>query len=237
LLYRPSLSHCGLIFTTGKSDQTLLLQLLGRPVHHLPSAPLDLFYDMSKGAGQSACDVISVANFFPKKRLDLVLECAKHRPQLRFVVLGDGPEREELLAKATAENVRNIAFPGRCSPTQVAKAMQGAKLFLLTSEEEGTPTAALEAMAVGLPVVLTPSNNYEWLVEAGVNGFVTSSWEVDEIVIRIDDVVSNEANRAEMGRINRERVLRNHSWRTNAEQVNALMAKYIGMRSKVPCNV
>ena len=234
MLYRLALSHCDLVFATGKDDQNSLQELLGRPVHHLPSAPLDRFFDAPEHTAQTSCDVISVGNFFPKKRQDLVLECAVRRPNLRFAVYGDGPERESIIARAAAENISNIVFPGRCPPAQIIEAMQGAKLFLLTSEKEGTPTAALEAMAVGLPVVLTPSNEYGWLVESGVNGFITRSWEVDEMIACVDSVLADEPRRVAMSRANRERA-RSHTWRANAEQVNALMAEQLGLAWESPC--
>lgn len=234
MLYRWALSHCDLVFATGKDDQRFLQELLDRPVHHLPSAPLDSFFDAPRGAARTSCDVISVGNFFPKKRQDLMLECAVRRPNLRFALYGDGPEREGIMARATAEKISNIVFPGRCSPEQIIEAMQNAKLFLSTAEREGTPTAALEAMAVGLPVVLTPSNEYGWLVESGVNGFITSSWNADEMVACVDDVLADEPRRIAMGRANRERASR-YTWRANAERVNTLMAEQLGLAQEGPC--
>ena len=221
-LYRWALSHCKLVFTTGKAEQEFLQGLLNRPTHHIPSAPQDNFFDLPASRIEKKYDVISVGNFFHKKRQDIILECAIRRPNIRFAICGEGPEREKIIARATAENVKNVSFPGRCSSDQVISAMQSAKVFLSTAEREGTPTAALEAMAVGLPVILTPSNQYNWLVTQGVNGFVTDSWEIDEIVAKIDDVLSNESRRSEMGRSNRERALK-HSWGSNALHISKLM--------------
>lgn len=234
-LYRWALSHCDLIFATGKSDQMILQELLGRPVYHLPSAPQDRFFDSPSDSANYICDVISVGNFFPKKRQDLVLECAIHLPRLRFAVYGDGPELKGLLARAEARGVRNIIFPGRCSQEQIIEAMRGAKMFLSTAEREGTPTAALEAMAMGLPVVLTPSNEYGWLVESGVNGFITPSWAVEDIAACVQAVLSDESRRIAMSRSNRERA-RSHTWEANAERVNALMAAQLGFSRKEPCD-
>lgn len=233
-LYRLALSHCDIVFTTGKDDQYFLHELLNRTVYHLPSAPLDLFFAVPAGSASASCDVISVANFFPKKRLDLVCECAMRRPDLRFTIFGDGPERAAISALVAANHLTNLALPGRCPPEQIVTAMQEAKLFLLTSEQEGTPTAALEAMAAGLPVVLTPSNDYGWLVTSGVNGYVTGGWDVNEIVARIDDVLNDEPRRAAMSQANRERASR-HTWRATANNVTALMAEQLGIAWEAPC--
>ena len=230
MLYRPSLSHCDLVFVTGKNDQIILQKLLNREIYHCPSAPLDLFFEIPKRNKNFSCDVIIVANFFRKKRLDIVLECAKRRPQLRFAILGHGPEYEEIVKLTAERNINNLVFLGRCKPVQVAEALQAAKVFLLTSEQEGTPTAALEAMAAGLPVILTPSNRYDWLVKPGENGFITSSWEINEIVARIDEVLSDESYREIMGQSGRRFVMDNHTWRANAMRINSLMAKCLELR-------
>jgi len=230
-LYRWALSHCDLIFSTGKRDQVWLEGVLGRSVCHLPSAPLDVFYRRHTSLKTSSCDVITVANFVPKKRLDLVLECAASCPDLEFVIYGEGPERKELSSRARKDGVTNIRFPGRLPADQIAVALKLARVFLLTSEAEGTPTAALEAMAAGLPVVLTPSNEYGWLIERGINGYVTKSWEVDELVATIRGVLADEERRVAMGSAGRTRA-QEYSWRANAERVSGLMAETLDLTWK-----
>ena len=46
------------------------------------------------------------------------------------------------------------------------------KVFLSTSIAEGTPTAILEAMATGRPIIATPANDYTDLIKQGVNGYI-----------------------------------------------------------------
>lgn len=221
LLYRFVLSHCDLVFSTGKRDQALLQTILGRIVYHLPSAPADMFF-ADVGSEEKNVDVITVANCQPVKRLELLVECAERRPNLRFAVYGDGPERERLVRDVALKGLQNIAFLGTRPGQEIALAMRKAKLFLLASDEEGTPTAALEAMASGLPVVLTPSNDYGWLVQNGVNGYVTSDWSTDELLSCIDAVLSAPEKSAEMGESNRVRV-QEHTWAASGSRVTELM--------------
>jgi glycosyltransferase involved in cell wall biosynthesis len=228
ILYRWSLSHCHLIFTTGKEEQLFLEELLARTVYHLPSAPLDDFFEFSVRDTTKSCDVISVGNFFPKKRQDLVLECARSRPRLRFAVYGDGPELEAIITRSQAQEIRNIKFLGRRPAAAIKEACQRAKVFLSTSEVEGTPTAVLEAMATGLPVVLTPSNNYTWLVQSGVNGFITNTWQPDEILSYIDIILADEARRIAMGEANHKNAIK-YTWRNNARFVTELMSELLNL--------
>jgi glycosyltransferase involved in cell wall biosynthesis len=56
--------------------------------------------------------------------------------------------------------------------SQLAERLRSADIFILPSLEEGLVRTALEAMACGLPVVLTPHTGANDLVEPGVNGEV-----------------------------------------------------------------
>ena len=47
------------------------------------------------------------------------------------------------------------------------------KAMILTSRWEGTPMCALEAMALGTPVVSTPSDGMKDLIDDGINGYLT----------------------------------------------------------------
>lgn len=225
-LYRMSLRGYDPIFTTGRSDRALLESALGRPVHHMPSAPNRAFLDAAPAAPPFRYDVMSVANLFEKKAPGLVLDCAALRPELRFVLFGDGDLREALAARIARERLDNVELAGRRPRAKIITALRTSRLFLSTARHEGTPTAALEAMAVGLPVLLTPSNDYGWLIEEGRNGYVTSGWEASEIVARIDDLLADVGRAQEIGAANRSAAA-SRSWEANAEIVTGMMRRVL----------
>ncbi len=226
LLYRLALKNFDLVFCTGNREKVLLSSTLKRNVYHFPSAPQDVFFERNDSSQVFSFDVISVANFYPNKRVDLIVDCAKELPTRKFAVIGDGEYRATLENRVEELGLQNIQFLGRKSPSEVANLLITARAFLLTSETEGTPTAVLEAMAVGLPVVVTPSNDYSWLIEEGRCGYVTKSWQVEEIVEKLDKVLSNEQNRLVMGRTSKV-VAENFSWRANVEYFNSILAEKI----------
>jgi glycosyltransferase involved in cell wall biosynthesis len=222
VLYRASLGQSRLAFATGFKEAAVLSAATGRHVHHLPSAPLDVFFSVPPGV--TTFDVIAVGNLLPVKRTDLLVACAAQRPNLRFALYGDGPERPALEALIAQSGATNVTLFGSAPPKAVATAMAAARVFVNLSTGEGTPTAALEAMACRLPVVMTPSNNYGWLVRDGENGFVTSGWDVAEILSRIDTSLADENKRSAMGEANRT-LAETHRWSAKASLVTQLMLK------------
>jgi glycosyltransferase involved in cell wall biosynthesis len=126
--------------------------------------------------------------------------------------------------------LENIRFHGTVTIEAIHSAMHRARLFLNVSQFEGSPTAALEAMACGLPVVLTPSNDYSALVEAGENGIVTGSWDVEEITTAIDECLADEGRRRVMGEKARQ-VAKAHRWDAKARFVTEAMRNVLEKRT------
>ena len=140
--------------------------------------------------------------------------------------MGSGPEGAQLMAQMTKDKITNVTFAGHCKPADVVSALRHSRLYLLTSQEEGTPTTVIEAMAIGLPIVITPSNNYDWLIAPGVNGFVTSSWDVPEICAKMDKILGEEEKRQIISR-NNVTVANQQRWSIKAETVTSLMREVL----------
>lgn len=102
-------------------------------------------------------DVVTVANHYRTKGLDVLLRSfpsvVEVIPEARLRVIGDGPERaalEELVARLS---LTSVTFEGRMEdPTP---ALLDAAIFVLPSRKEGLPLVLLEALALGVPTVVT----------------------------------------------------------------------------------
>jgi glycosyltransferase involved in cell wall biosynthesis len=222
-MYVRALRHFDCIFATGLKQSHEIGEALGRPILHLPSAPADRFFSKVSSAGADI-DVIAVGSLVPVKRIETLLTCAALRPELKFAIIGDGPERLRLERLKDQLALNNVQFRGAVPPEKVPEVMRSARLFINTSASEGSPTAALEAMACGLPVVLTPSNDYSAIVEQGVNGRVTDSWNAEKLVAAIDEFLDDPARLARAGAAARKTAA-SPRWDQKAEIVtNAMIA-------------
>jgi sugar transferase (PEP-CTERM/EpsH1 system associated) len=91
------------------------------------------------------------------------------RQVLRLVIVGDGPERASLLACINQHGLADVTWvPG--SRDDLHGVYQCLDLFVLTSLREGVSNTLLEAMATGLPVIVTAVGGNVELVADDVNG-------------------------------------------------------------------
>ena len=105
--------------------------------------------------------VITVGRLVEQKGIDVLLEAwakvTKTLPDWQLAIVGDGPLHAKLKMRAAELNIENcVKWLGHVSdPFPLLRA---AEVFVLTSRFEGTPNALLEAMACGLPAVVSDAS-------------------------------------------------------------------------------
>jgi glycosyltransferase involved in cell wall biosynthesis len=122
--------------------------------------------------------VITVARFTAQKDYCLLLAAAqcvlKALPDVRFLLVGEGPERTAMERLAASYGLGEVVlFLGERD--DVPDLLAAADLFVLSSRFEGLPLVVLESMALGLPIIATRiggtceavGSHYRWLVESG----------------------------------------------------------------------
>ena len=111
--------------------------------------------------GLSSPRVVTVARLVPWKGIQgLVNAVAKarvHIPSLSLLVIGAGPGRASLEAHAKSMLRDNYVFTGPLSHKDTLAAMRGSEVFALNTSYEGFSHVLLEAAALALPIVTTPS--------------------------------------------------------------------------------
>lgn len=143
---------------------------------------------------------------------------------VRLVIVGDGPYRtalEELTAGAGAREL--VRFEGRKDKEQVQRYYQAADLFVLPSLSEGMPNVVLEAMASGLPIVMTPCEGSKELVTD--NGIIASLKNLPEALIR---VCADERERRAMGQNSLRRVESHFRWESIGDRYLSVLEDSIG---------
>ncbi|MCS7199796.1 MAG: glycosyltransferase [Caldimicrobium sp.] len=142
--------------------------------------------------------VLYVGRISEEKNLDTFLFVAKHVPDAAFVLVGDGPYRKELEERASA----NVYFLGYKSGEELAKIYASADLFLFPSETETYGLAVLEALASGLPVIVSHLGATKEHIEEGKNGLIANNPE--DFLSKVSFMLSNKGLREMMAQSARE---------------------------------
>lgn len=108
----------------------------------------------------------------PQRLMHLCARLKESKPDLKVAIVGTGELEEEVKQLCVQLNIQeNVHFLG-FQPNPI-KMIHDSKAMILTSRWEGTPMCALEAMALGTPVVSTPSDGMKDLIDEGINGYLT----------------------------------------------------------------
>jgi len=146
--------------------------------------------------------VLFVGRLAEKKGVKYLIEAAKDI-DAKFVIVGDGPLREELEEQARVLGDK-ISFFGAKPHSELVTIIASADVFVAPSivaqdgDKEGLPTTIIEAMASGLPVVGSDSGGIKEIIEDGKNGLVVSEKASDEIADAIKKILSDKSLRQEM---------------------------------------
>jgi glycosyltransferase involved in cell wall biosynthesis len=115
--------------------------------------------------------LLAVGNLVALKRHSLMVEALTRLPEAELVIVGEGPERDniEMLVRErkVADRVRLL---GRMPQDRLPEIYSAADLLLLVSTHEGWPNVLLESMACGTPVVVSPMDSIADIVGASEAG-------------------------------------------------------------------
>lgn len=109
---------------------------------------------------------------------------------IRLLIAGSGRAEKEVLEKI--KNNEYIEFLGYVSGEDKSRTYIESDLYVLPSYTEGMPNSVLEAMAFGLPVIVTPVGGLKDIIKEGVNGYFVqfgdSSMLAETIIKLIDNI-------------------------------------------------
>lgn len=171
-------------------------------------------------------DIVFVGRLKEQKGVDVLLRAVDGLDE-SVLVVGGGPARADLEALAERLDV-DAEFVGEVPPESVVDYLSRGKLFVLPSVRgEGLPNAVLEAMAVGLPVVVTDTGGVADAVVEHETGYVVDPGDESVLRERIERVCADDKRREQMGRAARVWVVENHSWKTIVSELENIYEQVV----------
>jgi glycosyltransferase involved in cell wall biosynthesis len=131
--------------------------------------------------------------------LDLLVgtygELARRHPECTLAVIGDGP----LLGRMKERlSYPNVVFTGFLFDADLSGAYAGSDIFVVPDTADGFGTVALEAMASGVPIVVTDHNGSREIVEDGITGLVARTRSASDLVSAVERLLDDGALRRQM---------------------------------------
>ncbi len=140
----------------------------------------------------------SISLLTKNKRVDLLIhsfsEILKKYPNSILYIVGDGPEKNNLMEKVNKLNINNnIKFYGLLTRDNIVSILQNINCLVISSEFETFGVVAVEALALGKPVVSTKCGGPESIINSKVGYLVENNSEID-LINGLIDIQKNYKN-------------------------------------------
>jgi len=130
----------------------------------------------------------------------------KH-PNSILTIVGEGEEKERLMKMIRSSRLEDsVEFIGRVEYKETREYYQNSDIFVLPSLSEGLPNVLMEAMACGLPSVVTHVGGNKELIKDSKGGFLVNPKSSSELSKAINELIEDPELRNDMGEFNRKRV-------------------------------
>jgi phosphatidyl-myo-inositol dimannoside synthase len=178
--------------------------------------------------------IVTIARLVPRKGIDTaihaVAELTRDRPELTYLVIGDGPDRARLQSLVTSCGLQDrVHLLGELPADGLRRVLRAADLFVLDSREEprardveGFGLVLLEAQASGVPVIAARSGGMPDALREGESGLLVPQDDPHALARAIRQLLSDPQRLERMGRSARAFALA-HPWQRTAEEIRGAL--------------
>ena len=171
--------------------------------------------------------LVTVAHLEPHKNQAAVIRAVAalqdRHPELRYVLIGKGPDRDRLAQLAARLGVgERVSFAGPMDHAAALQHMARGWLHVMPSVHDAFGVAHVEAMAAGLPAIGGTGTGAEDIAAAGDGMVLVPSGDEGTLARSIDRIVSDPGERDRLGAAARRTVAEHFTWERNGELTAAV---------------
>ena len=134
--------------------------------------------------------VVTVSVLRPAKGIEVLLEALPRVPDAHFLIVGDGPKREEWMATAERLGISSrVHWAGY--RRDVASFLAGCDVFAHPSLDDAVPTVLLESLAAGVPIVASRVGGSPEIVEEGRTGRLVPAGDAEALATAIRQLLTD----------------------------------------------
>lgn len=153
-----------------------------------------ILYSPKKNTYKDVIKIVNVASFRPEKNqiflLDAYKEIQKTTTNIELIFVGDGPLFNDVKQKAISEGIKNVKFVGKSN--NVDYYLASSDIFCLSSIYEGNPISIIEAMSVGLTLVVPNIGGIPDVVQNYENGILYEPCSINSLVSALNSAINNK---------------------------------------------
>ena len=191
-----------------KAKQIVHIDGIGVDLERIESTPSDRSKVRREfGIGENDIVVISVGELIRRKNFETALRSIERlsKEKVQYIIAGsgvlDGELRDLVKQLGISGQVHFVGFR-----SDVFELLKASDIFLFPSYQEGLPLALMEAMAAGLPAVVSNIRGNRDLIAPGKGGFLYSANDADGFAEGIKTLIADPALRRKMGSYNKEQI-------------------------------
>jgi len=167
-----------------------------------------------------------VANFLQAKDYETYLRSAEKilekRKDVTFLCVGEGQNLKKSKEFVNEKFYENIKFLGK--QKEIESIVNIFDIGILTcntnGHAEGISNSIMEYMALGKPVIATDSGGNKEIVIDNKTGFIVQSFNIEEVVGRVNELLNDKSKRVRMGKAGRKRI-------ENEFNLNKMIVKFV----------
>ena len=183
------------------------------------------------GKPNSKIKIISLRSLKPLYDVETLIQAAKivlkEFPETQFIIAGEGSQKEHLMNLTKSLNIeKNVKFIGQVQNDLLPQLLQSADVYVSTSlSDSGLAASTSEAMASGLPVIVTDSGDNKKWIEENRGGFIVPLKNPSKLAEKTIYLLKNENLRKSFGEYNRKIIEEKNNYYKEMEKMENLYEK------------
>lgn len=173
--------------------------------------------------------VITVSRLVWYKRVDLIIRAVKilqdKGVKVSLKIIGDGPEKENLIQIRNELKIHDIAFLSGLNRDELGRELKSSNLFCLASEKEGFGLVIIEAAACGVPYIITNLPVLKEVTHNGLGGMYFKKGDPQDLAEKIEDFIKNKSIKYKL-KEQTDILAGEYTWQKAAESFNQVYEKY-----------
>jgi glycosyltransferase involved in cell wall biosynthesis len=194
---------------------------------------IDIFKPENNPNQHENFTILCASRLSRRKGFNYVIEAfakiIKKYPATKLIIAGgEGNAEEELRAQVKKLNLDDrVNFTGFITPnTEFIKYYNASDVFVLPSLNEGMSNNMLEALASGMPIIMTPTGGADELIKEGINGYIVKFKDSNDISEKIEKLIK-EPDLVKKMALESRKIAENFSWKKVASQYAEIYQKVI----------